>query len=198
MKSTPFGMARKDADVLPTFRFTDLTPLTDPYDRYQFYSPDVYFSSNTPRTRQPDSFYLGPATPFISSTREQQLSGGIPLLPKWRQYFSCWILLLLTTLWLLLTIVLSFLSSSSYPPSFLVKPEWTVLVLNLSSHVAVFLLAELNLGTCEMLRWAMSSRPSGVEFATFLGLSRGTGNLGVLSLLFSRQNAPHRKWCIQR
>jgi hypothetical protein len=112
-------MARKEEDVLPTFRFTDLTPLTDPYDKYQLYSPEVNFSSHTPRTSLPETVTWDPPLRSYQVPLNNRYRVGIALLPKWRQYFPYWILLLLTTLWLLHTIVLSFLSSSPYPPSFL-------------------------------------------------------------------------------
>jgi hypothetical protein len=56
------------------------------------------------------------------------------------------------------------------------------------------LVSELN----EKLRWNLASRPSGVDFPSFIGLSRATGNVGVLTLLCSNQPFVQKRWCIQR
>jgi hypothetical protein len=125
-------------------------------------------------------------------------SQGIPLSPKWKQHLPNFLLLILTSSWLILTICLSFVSSSSHPPLIFTRPEWTILVLTFLSNGSVFLLGELTLATYDILRWAMSTRLSGVGITTFLGLSSATSNIGVLSLLFSSQDIQHRKWCCQR
>jgi hypothetical protein len=118
-------------------------------------------------------------------------SPGIRLEPRWRRSLPMGLLLVATFLWLAVTTWLSLASSSSRPPRFFQKPERTVLVLSLLSNGALFLLGELTSGMCEMLRWTIALRSSGVGIATFLGLSRATSNFGVINLLFSNQNVGH-------
>ena len=132
-------------------------------------------------------------TPSITKS-----SRGTRLDPKWKQFLPITLLLSTTFLWLVATTWLSIVSSSSRPPTIFSRPEWTVLVLSLLSNGSLFLLGELTSGTCEILRWTIGLRSSGVGIATFLGLSRATSNFGVLSLLFSNQNVGHRRWCSQR
>jgi hypothetical protein len=165
---------------------------------YPLHLPEQYsHHSNSCMTINYNGY--NPTVPFhdIKET-PTNWSQGIPLSPKWRQHLPQHLLFILTALWLILTICLSFLSSSPNPPLIFTRPEWTVLVLTFLSNGSVFLLGELTVVTNEMLRWTMCARPSGVGIATFLGLSRATSNIGVLSLFFSNQNIQHRKWCFQR
>jgi hypothetical protein len=135
-----------------------------------------------------------------SSTRWSRgiSSRGIPLFPKWRHLLPNVLLLLVACAWLSLTVWLSSVSSSDHPPTIFSRPEWTVLVLSFLSNGTVFLMGELTVGTCELLRWVLISRPTGVGMATFLGLSRATSFVGVMSLFFSDQQTNHRRWCSQR
>jgi hypothetical protein len=117
---------------------------------------------------------------------------------KWKRFKECLILLVITSLCVVASICYSFLSSAAHPIHLFPKAEQTILVLSIASTVSVFLLGELVLEVCDLLRWTLAARSSGVGFATFLGLGRATGLIGVLRLFLSTQETGHRKWCSQR
>jgi hypothetical protein len=83
------------------------------------------------------------------------------------------------------------------------NPAQTIRILNILSHVTVFLLQTLTIGVFEVVRWVFAAR-TGVSAFTFLSLSSGTSFLGVLYLLFQRAHAPmawassHHVWGFQR
>lgn len=66
-------------------------------------------------------------------------------------------------------------------------PSQTIRILNILSHVTVFLLQTLTAGLFETIRWVFAAR-NGVTAFTFISLSSGTSYLGVLYLLFRRAN----------
>lgn len=82
-------------------------------------------------------------------------------------------------------------------------PSQTIRILNILSHVTVFLLQTLTAGLFETIRWVFAAR-NGVTAFTFLSLSSGTSYLGVLYLLFRRANrrsnwrTSHHIWGFQR
>jgi hypothetical protein len=122
---------------------------------------------------------------------------GISLEPKWKQrlIFGCFFLV--TSAWIIFTIILCFRSSDSSTTIFPTATT-TVLILNILSTGSALLLRELVLGAFEILRWTLITRPQGVGVATFLAVSRATSAFGTLRLLFSNQHVGHRKWCAQR
>jgi hypothetical protein len=120
------------------------------------------------------------------------------LVPKWRHLLPNTLLFLIACGWLSLTVWLTSVSSSDHPPNVFNRPEWTVFILTFLSNGTVFLMRELHVGTYELLRWTLISRPAGVGMATFLSLSRATSFTGAISLFFSDQQTNHRRWCSQR
>ena len=102
-----------------------------------------------------------------------------------RQLLSTWIQALLSGLLMTFTIIFAF--NCSLPKPFAVwllpsRSEDTLLILNACSHGTVLLLAALTSGAFETVRWALASSKRGIPAGSFLGLSRATGLLGVLSL----------------
>jgi hypothetical protein len=123
---------------------------------------------------------------------------GIVLHPKWQQYRTYFVLFLLAVVSLTGTMVVAYLSSSTQPIAAFSNPKTTVLALTIGSGVSVFLLGQLVSSGLERLRWTLAASPDGIDLATFVGLSRATGILGVLSLVFSNNQPGPPKWCIQR
>jgi len=123
---------------------------------------------------------------------------GIRLQPKARQYSSDILLLVLTAFCVLATVTCAFLCSSSQPPSWLLNPTTTVLLITIGSGVSAFLLGQLSAASLNRLRWALASSPAGIEFATFLGLSKATEFLGLAMLTYAHRSVAHRLWCSQR
>jgi hypothetical protein len=65
------------------------------------------------------------------------------------------------------------------------KPESTVRVLNILSHVSMFVLAALTTSVFDMVRWALASSKYGLAALTFTLLGRATNVTGVLYLLLA-------------
>jgi hypothetical protein len=125
-------------------------------------------------------------------------SEGASLESRWKQHLFAFLVFLVTSVWVALTITFSLISSSSTPIRIFAKPGTTILVLNVLSTITLFFLKELVAAACESLRWTLSVRPIGIDVATFLGLGSATNALGVLRLLFSSRGMSHKKWCAQR
>lgn len=70
----------------------------------------------------------------------------------------------------------------------------TITIVNVLSHLNIFLVALLLESAFESLRWSLASRNEGVSIATFLALSKATGFVGVADLL--RVPGWHRFLCI--
>src|SRR5579871_1904044 len=97
-----------------------------------------------------------------------------------------WVVLCTTTVCLAFTVFFAFNSSVEQPFSslFVTKnPERNILILNASSQITIFLLAELTASVLEVMRWALACRESGTSAITFVGLSRATSFFGALFLL---------------
>src|SRR5947207_11179490 len=122
----------------------------------------------------------------------------IPLQSNYRQYLIavCWGLA--SAICLAITIWLAFATSASVPFTPFKNPSRTVLVINVLSNTSVILLSGFMSELNEKLRWSLASQRSGIDFASFLGLSRATGNMGVVSLVFSSWKIRDKKWCVQR
>lgn len=117
---------------------------------------------------------------------------------RWKGNLFSTVLLIATTLWLVITVWVSFAAERISPPTFIAQPEFVVVALSFLSGGSMFLLGELVLVTFEHLRWTLSSRQSGVDIGTFLGISRATCVMGVLKLCFSKQRNSTKLWCLQR
>lgn len=123
---------------------------------------------------------------------------GIVLRPKWQQYRTNFVLFLLAVISLTGTTLVACLSSSTQPTVKFSNPKITVLALTIGSGASVFLLGQLISSAFDRLRWTLAASPDGIDLATFLGLSKATELLGVLSLVFSNNQLGPPKWCIQR
>src|SRR2546423_757004 len=152
-----------------------------------------------------------PPSPTTSTFKYHLDHAGVKLESAFRQYFLTWVLALFTLGWMIFTIYFAYNCSISNPltPSLIFsKPERTILLLNILSQFTIFLLAELTLSVFEALRWAFASSPHGINVFSFVGLSRATSLLGILSLLIrNRIRGPgepilskdgHRLWGLQR
>jgi len=124
----------------------------------------------------------------------------------WLRSLPTWLLMTLTSVWLGFTMFFAWNSTLSNPfvrnimPS---GPAQTITVLNILSHITVFLLQVLTSSVFEILRWAFASTKAGVSAFGFLTMSRATGPLGVLYLLFFDSKTGnfwtgHRLWGVQR
>ena len=122
---------------------------------------------------------------------------GFAVEQKWKQYFNYSLVFVASVVCVTVTVTYAFLSSSSKLTIFS-NPGVSIFVLSFLSIVSAFLLNECVTGACDVLRWNLAVRPSGVGIATFLSLGRATSPTGVLRLLFSKQRVGHRRWCIQR
>jgi hypothetical protein len=85
---------------------------------------------------------------------------------------------------------------AALPPSLVLPPGATVLVINVMSHVVAYLCWRLFSDTIEALRWALASRPEGILLTSFLAMSRATPIMGVLYLC--RTRGRHQVWALQR
>jgi len=117
------------------------------------------------------------------------------------------------TIWTVVTIICTVFTiiyaynaslASPFCPGILPSdPSQTIRILNILSHVIVFLLQTLTAGLFETIRWVFAAR-NGVTAFTFMSLSSGTSILGVLYLLFRRANSSlnwttsHHIWGFQR
>ena len=105
-----------------------------------------------------------------------------------RQLLWPWITALVSALWMAFTAIFAFNCSLPKPFSQRLLPtrsEDSLLILNVLSHGTLLLLGQLTSQAFEAVRWALASSPNGVPAASFLGLSRATGLLGVVSVLVS-------------
>jgi hypothetical protein len=158
-----------------------------------------------------DTHDKAPPSPASSTFKYHLDHAGVKLESTFRQYFLTWVLALFTLGWIIFTIYFAYNCSISNPltPSLIFsKPERTILLMNILSQFTIFLLAELTLSVFEALRWAFASSPHGINAFSFVGLSRATSLLGILSLLIrNRIREPgepilskdgHRLWGLQR
>ena len=86
---------------------------------------------------------------------------------------------------------------SLVPPS----PARSVVILQIMSGGAAFLLAQLIRLTLELVVWAAACSSSGIAMASFLGTSPTTGIFGLLELLRWRSDLGkdrHRLWVLNR
>lgn len=118
------------------------------------------------------------------------------------------LLALLTAASLSFTVFFAYNSSLEIPISktlILQRPETSILVLNILSHITMFCIAELTFCVLELLRWAFACSSSGSSAYTFLALSRATNMAAVFCLVLGKGPEPrrlrgsgHRVWGSQK
>lgn len=145
-----------------------------------------------------DNIQIYPTISSVKPNMSNDVAVGVTLKSRWRQYIVQALLFFTASVVVGMTIAFAFLSSSAKPITIFSKPERTILVLNLSSTLSVFLLGEMFTISCNNVRWILAARESGFGMASFLALGNSTGLLGVFSLLHSSQDVGHRIWCLQR
>src|SRR5947207_11242202 len=119
-------------------------------------------------------------------------SPPIHLEPKHRQYriVVCWGLA--STVCLAITIWRNFATSALFHSRLSkIRLEQSYVLSNASVLLISGFMSELD----EKLRRSLASKPSGINFASFIGLSRATGNMGVVRLLLSNWKFRDKKWC---
>jgi hypothetical protein len=122
-----------------------------------------------------------------------------------RNQFVTLILAVLTAMTMTFTIFFAYNSSLERPflSSFVPKtPERSILILNLTLQITLFILGELTSSVFEATRWALACRASGTTALTFLILSRATSFLGTIYLSIGRGGVAgrngHQVWGLQR
>jgi hypothetical protein len=102
-------------------------------------------------------------------------------------------LLLGFSIWFIYT---EFISEKPVPMHLQLSPGHTITIVNILSHLNVFLVVLLLEYAFESLRWSLASRKKGVSITTFLAMSRASSFAAVADLL--RVPGWHRGLCIQR
>jgi hypothetical protein len=103
------------------------------------------------------------------------------------------ILLLGFSIWFIYT---EFISEKPVPSHLQLSPGQTITIVNILSHLNVFLVVLLLDDAFEVLRWSLASRKKGVSMATFLATSKASSFAGVADLL--RVPGWHRVLCVQK
>lgn len=132
-----------------------------------------------------------------STSRQAPEETASPLESTWRQYSSTWVMIVFTTIWVVLTILFGFNSTLDKPLSsrfILPDPTQTVTILNILSHIAVFLLQNVVSDVFEAMRWAGAGMRRGILSLSFIALSRATAPLGVIYLVLFASGKGHRFW----
>lgn len=125
------------------------------------------------------------------------------------QFRLTWLLILGTACWIGFTVFFAYNATLNDPLSKkLISPKAsrTILILTALSHVTVHLLQAVASAVFEAVRWALAGSNRGVSSFSFNVLSRATGTLGVLYLLFFNSKtgkirpflSPHRSWSLIR
>lgn len=126
--------------------------------------------------------------------------------PTWRQFLMEWSLTAFTSVWIAFTIFFAWNSTLVNPFAQSLLPTHTITILNILSHVTVFLLQLLASSVFEAVRWAYASMDYGISSFGFIVMSRATGPLGVFYLLLFGSGTEkgesfwtgHRLWGWQR
>jgi hypothetical protein len=103
------------------------------------------------------------------------------------------ILLLGFSIWFIYT---EFISEKPVPSHLQLSPGHTITIVNILSHLNVFLVVLLLDHAFEVLRWSLASRKKGVSMATFLATSKASSFAGVADLLLIP--GWHRVLCVQK
>ena len=144
---------------------------------------------------------------IISSRFQYDIDNGVTLRSPIRQLFWSWILSVVASVWVIFTVYFAYNCTLDRPLStrlMFSRPDNTILALNVLSHGTIFLLGHLTSSVFEAVRWALASSKNGISVFSFIGLSRATSPLGVMTLmvgnagskLFARDG--HRLWGFQR
>jgi hypothetical protein len=89
-----------------------------------------------------------------------------------------------------------FISEKPVPHYYDFSPERTISLVNIASHISVFITSGLVGAVLDTLHWALASRPRGVSMITFLTTKQDTSALSAANLFLTR--GAHQKWCILR
>lgn len=113
-----------------------------------------------------------------------------PVAPKSpaRQHLFTLIVASLSLVCVFFTVFFAFNCSLDHPISQKLtfqKPERNITVLNILSHISMFVLAELTTSVFDMIRWALGSSDFGLSALTFILLSRATNVIGAFYLLLA-------------
>lgn len=120
-----------------------------------------------------------------------------------------WALIVLAAFFIAFTSFLAYNSTLNNPLSRTLlptKPSHTILALNILSRFTIIVLQAIALDVFETVRWVSAGLPRGISAFSFNVLSRATGSLGVLYLLFFNSKSgivwpiasAHRLWCLIR
>ena len=133
------------------------------------------------------------------TTMESPAPATTVLQTKLKQHTTSIILAILTTTLLgfsIWFIYIEFVSEKPLPEHLQLSTRHTILLVNIISHVNVFLVSLLLEIAYEALRWSLASRNRGVSLSTFLALSKATGFMGITDLI--RVRGWHQVLCVQR
>ena len=89
-----------------------------------------------------------------------------------------------------------FISDKPLPRVYDWSPPTTILLVNIASHVAVFLTSGLIGAIFDALCWSLASRSKGTTLGTFLVTQKSADVMGVGKLFL--MSGTHWKWCIMR
>ena len=134
-----------------------------------------------------------------STTLDTNAISNTKLLAKSKQHRSSLILTVVAILlfgvsiWFIYT---EFISEKPVPAPLQISTGHTITIVNILSHLNIFLVSHLLESAFEAMRWSLASRRKGVSIATFLALSRAAGFVGVADLL--RVPGRHRILCVQK
>ena len=132
-----------------------------------------------------------------STSRRATDESVLPPESTWCQRTPTWIMIILTTIWVVLTSLFAYNSTLDKPllkRFILPDPTQTVTVLNILAHITVFLLQTGVSDVFEAIRWASASAKNGVSSFSFFALSRATAPLGVIYLVLFASGKEHRFW----
>ncbi len=122
---------------------------------------------------------------------------GVKILTKFKQHRTSLVLTLIAihllgvSIWFIFS---EFISEEPVKAHLQISTGHTITIVNILSHLNIFLGAQLLEYAFEALRWSLASSEKGVSIATFLALSRATGFVGAADLL--RIPGRHRGLCI--
>jgi hypothetical protein len=134
-----------------------------------------------------------------STKLETNAISNTKLLTKSKQHRTSLVLIMVAILlfgvsiWFIYT---EFISETPVPALLQISTGHTITIVNILSHLNIFLVSHLLESAFEAMRWSLASRRKGVSIATFLALSRATGFVGVADLL--RVPGRHRILCVQK
>ena len=134
-----------------------------------------------------------------TTTLETPAVSSVEILTKFKQHRASLMLTLLAipllgvSNWFIYT---EFISEKPVKARLQISTGQTITIVNILSHLNIFLGAQLLEYAFEALRWSLASSKKGVSIATFLSLSRATGFVGAADLF--RTPGRHRVLCIQK